>query len=434
MTATQFLGAFNDNVFKQLVLLLCIDVALGNPEHDKQGTAQVLFAAPFILFSGFAGFLSDRYSKRSIVVICKLAEIGIALLGMASFLVGGLAAPFAVLFLMGTHSAFFGPPKYGILPELFHERDLPQVNGVILMTTFLAVILAFPTAGKLKMIFDGHLWMASTACVGLAVAGTLVSLIIRKCPAVQPDLTFGPASLFVHPQTWSAMRRQPGLMAALIAYSVFWLAGGVVYPNVINFVGKNQFGLDDLRTGLLASCTGIGIVIGCIVAGILSKHQFRANLVRAGMIGMLAVLMLLAIPGAGLEEHEISAKAAKVYTSGSTSTISSAGETVLVSFHPVWAGLMGSKLLLGLLGVSAGLFSVPIQVYLQARAPHDQKGRIIGVMNLFNWIGIAAAGMYYTAASTATASLQAPNIVFAAAGVSIIPLLIFYRPKDESLK
>jgi MFS family permease len=435
ITATQFLGAFNDNVFKQLVLLLCIDVAQGDPSRDKQWLAQVLFAAPFVLFSGFAGFLSDRYSKTRIVVLCKFAEIGIALAGMAAFGIGSLLAPLAVVFLMGTHSAFFGPPKYGILPELFRERDLPNVNGVILMTTFLAVILALPTAGRLKDLCESQLWLASVACVALAICGTLTSFLVRKLAPAEPKLRFEPASLFIHPTTWKEITARRELMVALIAYSVFWLAGGVVYPNVVNFVGKNQFGLDDYATGLLASCTGIGIVIGCLIAGALSKHRFRAVLVRIGMWGMVATLLLLAIPGEGLVERELPLAAVKQFASESATAAGvDPNATVKVQFHPVWLGIKGTGMVLALLGVSAGLFSVPIQVYLQARAPEDQKGRIIGVMNLFNWLAIGAAGAYYGLSASLLKSFQAPNIVFGAAALAVVPLILLYRPKDEILK
>jgi acyl-[acyl-carrier-protein]-phospholipid O-acyltransferase/long-chain-fatty-acid--[acyl-carrier-protein] ligase len=435
ITATQFLGAFNDNVFKQLVLLLCIDIAQGDPSRDNQWLVQVLFAAPFILFSGFAGYLSDRYSKTRIVVLCKLAEIGIAVAGMAAFGVGSLSGPLVVIFLMGTHSAFFGPPKYGILPELFRERDLPNINGVILMTTFLAVILALPTAGYLKDIFESRLWLASIACIALAAAGTTTSFLIRKLAAAEPELRFEPASLFIHPTTWRAMRGSRELMVALIAYSAFWLAGGVVYPNVVNFIGKNQFGLSDRNTGLLASCTGIGIVIGCMVAGALSKHRFRAILVRLGIWGMVTTLVLLAVPGQGLVEHELPLSAAKQYASDAA--ISSSPDphsTIRVQFHPVWLGIAGTGVVLVLLGVSAGLFSVPIQVYLQARAPEDQKGRIIGVMNLFNWLALGAAGPYYGLSAALLKPFQAPNLSFGAAALAVVPLLLLYRPRDEALK
>src|SRR5437588_3629762 len=191
MTATQFLGAFNDNLFKQLVLLLAVgtgttlvvsgvaspadrDAARAGP--DLQSLAMFCFALPFLLFSGIAGYLSERYSKRTIIVACKIAEIGIVLLGLTAFAiwnVTGIAGLLLVLFLMGTHSAFFGPPKWGILPELFAERDLPQANGVILMTTFLAIIFGTGLAGVLLDWFGiAQLWLASLACLAIAVLGT----------------------------------------------------------------------------------------------------------------------------------------------------------------------------------------------------------------------------------------------------------------------
>ncbi len=141
MTITQFLGAFNDNLFKQLMLLLALKVSLA----DRQPLAMLVFSAPFLLFSGFAGFLSDRYSKRWIIVLSKIAEIAAMLLGMVGFFFYdkvGFTGLLVVLFLMGTQSAFFGPGKYGILPEMLRTSDLPRANGIILMTTFLAIISA----------------------------------------------------------------------------------------------------------------------------------------------------------------------------------------------------------------------------------------------------------------------------------------------------
>ena len=131
MATTQFLGAFNDNLFKQLILLLAtpsLAQLQSGSADDLQSNAQFVFAAAFLIFSGFAGYLSDRYSKRRIVVICKAVEIFVALIGMIGFLYFdriGVSGMFFVLFLMGTHSAFFGPAKYGILPEMIRSKDLP---------------------------------------------------------------------------------------------------------------------------------------------------------------------------------------------------------------------------------------------------------------------------------------------------------------------
>jgi acyl-[acyl-carrier-protein]-phospholipid O-acyltransferase/long-chain-fatty-acid--[acyl-carrier-protein] ligase len=140
ITATQFLGAFNDNFYKQLMLLLAIPVVPGT--LDQQQVATIVFALPFVLFSGIAGHLSDKYSKNRVIVLAKAAEIGIMGLGL--------------MFLMGIHSAFFGPSKYGILPELFRNKDLPRANGIVLMTTFLAIIFGTVSAGFLGDLLVDH--------------------------------------------------------------------------------------------------------------------------------------------------------------------------------------------------------------------------------------------------------------------------------------
>src|SRR6476620_4495963 len=213
MTATQFFGAFNDNLFKQLMLLLAIPVgAAAARKADEQGLATMIFSLPFVLFSGFAGYLSDRYSKRTMIVVCKVAEIGIMLLGMIAFLAYGTTGYrglLVVLFLMGTHSAFFGPGKYGILPELFREEDLPRANGVILMKTFLAIIFGTASAGFLGgLVYDAagqrvpeRLWVGSLFCIGIAICGTITSLLVRPVPAAVPGLAFQPSGLFIPPDT-----------------------------------------------------------------------------------------------------------------------------------------------------------------------------------------------------------------------------------------
>lgn len=402
LNATQFLGAFNDNVFKQLVLLICVDQAKVDREANLQGVATVLFAAPFILLSGFSGFLADRYSKRTIVVSAKVLEIVVMLLGLLAFATGSTTALLIVLFLMGAQSAYFGPSKYGILPELFRTQDLPRANGMILMTTFLAIIFGFTVAGELKETFGDRLWLASLACVGIAVAGTLTSFFVRSTPIAHPGLPFQASALVVNPETRASLRRQRRLLTVLIVSSVFWFIGGVVYPPAINDLGELQHKLGPALTGRLAACTGIGIAIGCLIAGRLSRDRFNARLIAIGGWGMLLCLGLLAAPG-------------------------NAAAGTLLGVRGAGAALIG-------LGLCAGLFTVPLQVYLQARAPLDQKGRIIGTMNLLNWIGIATAGLYYHGANVLLARWQAPpSAMFAAAALLLLPVLLAYRPKSEPL-
>lgn len=403
MTVTQFLGAYNDNLYKEMALLICLDFAGKQGEDPFQGPASIVFAAPFVLFSGFAGFLADRNSKRSIVVLCKFAEIFVMLAGLVALTMHWLVPIFVVLFLMGTHSAFFGPAKYGILPEMVRQRDLPRANGIFLMTTFLAIILGFASAGILKNAFADRVWIASSACVVVAVIGTMTSLLVRPTPIAFPNLRFEPSALAVPTDTRRLLLRDKKLLGVLVATSVFWLIGGVIYPPAVNAMAKLQMRLDDQQTGYMAASTGIGIALGCVLAGRLSQGKVRFGLVTAGSWGIIVCLALLAAPGP------------------------MRGNTLL--------GQYGSIAALILLGMCAGFYTVPLQVFLQARAPEDQKGRIIGTMNLANWIGICLAGGIYWISNVIVSSLAAPpNLTFGLCAVLLLPVAIFYRPTDTELK
>jgi MFS family permease len=411
MTATQFLGAFNDNLFKQLVLLLAVGGATGaivaagaEAEHapDRQPLAMLVFSAPFLLFSGFAGYLSERLSKRSIVVACKVAEIGIVLLGMAAFALWnqtGFAGLLFVLFLMGTHSAFFGPPKWGILPELFAERDLPLANGIILMTTFLAIIFGTALAGFLLQWFGNQrLWLASMACIFIAVLGTLTSVQIRPLPPVNPRLPFHWSTLTVPGDIIALFKRDHELFWAMCASCMFWMIGGIVQLSV-NSVGEKQFNLEHGPTSAMAACMGIGIAIGCVVAGKLSRHRVNFRLVKIGAWLLVIILAILAIPG-------------------------SDGLNLL---H-----IPGTVVALLSLGFSAGLFAVPIQVFLQTRSPAELKGRTIATTNLANWIAIIASAGIYAAFDVVVHLAHAPRAtIFALTAALMLPVAIFYNPKNQ---
>lgn len=402
MVLTQFLGAFNDNVFKQIILFICVGLAVDDRTKNLQGAATIAFSVPFILLSGYCGYLSDKVSKRSIIVLSKLLEILVMVLGMGAFLSGSVNVMLGVLFLMGAQSALFGPSKYGILPELFEMKDLPRVNGWVLMTTFLAIILGFTAAGYIKeSLSDERLWTASFFCIGIAMLGTLTSLLIRPTPVARPEMTFHLSALAVSRETQLMLWENKRVLWVLLATSIFWTVGGVVYPNATNDLGMLQLKLGEASTGKLAACTGVGIAVGCFVAGALSRQQFDARLIRWGGRGMLLGMILLALPG-------------------------SSSDTNLL-------GVAGSAAALVWLGFCAGLFTVPLTSYLQARTPRNQKGRIIGAMNLANWIGLAMSGVYYSVWNLILAGAQIPpNAMYGAAALLLLPLVLFYHPRTES--
>ncbi len=413
LTATQFLGAFNDNVFKQLMLLLAIPVgAAAAQAEDQQWYAMMAFSLPFVLFSGYAGFLSDRYSKRTVIALSKVAEIAVMALGMAAFLgywITGYPGLLVVLFLMGMQSAFFGPGKYGILPELFRAADLPRANGIILMTTFLAIIFGTASAGVLGTWLAGggqilenpvRLWAGSAVCILIAVVGTATSLLIRRTPRAEPDLRFHLSSLWVPPETRAVLWRDQPLVMALLVSCLFWLIGGIAM-SAVNSLGKVQLGLDDAWTSILTAVIGLGIAAGAVLAGRWCQDQADFRVTRAGAVGIVLSMLLLSLYAPG-------------------------GKQLL--------GFGGSIVVLVLLGVSAGMFAIPVQVFIQVRPPEKQKGRMIAVMNLANFLAIFLAGPVYKLFDLIALAAGLPrSTIFAMAALLIVPVILFYRPQNERL-
>lgn len=386
-----------------MLMLICADyvaaraansVAAPNPYFDPYQTiASLLFAIAFVMFVGFAGFLSDRYPKKRIVVCCKVAEIVVMLLGFLVLLMfdagtaAYLVALFAVLFLMGLQSAFFGPSKFGILPEMFSDTDLPTINGVILATTFLAIIFGTVLAGALKDVLGDRLWMISLLCVGLACLGTLTSLMLRRPAAAQSSLRFSVSNWFGEPRIWKQVTGDRLLFKVLLVYSVFWFVGGVIALTITLF-GRIQLQLPDIVTAGFNACMGLGIGMGSIWAAKISHKDVRLDLVKSGSLGMfvgLLVVSLVAILGIPLG---------------------------------VKCWLIGIALFAG--GFFGGWVAVPLQVFIQAHPADELKGRIIAVMNLMTWIGILLASVYYFAALWVTGFRMNPSWIVLSAGVIIL--------------
>jgi acyl-[acyl-carrier-protein]-phospholipid O-acyltransferase/long-chain-fatty-acid--[acyl-carrier-protein] ligase len=432
MTATQFLGAFNDNLYKQLVLLICLDYVQlrGLADDPYQMYAQGMFALAFVLLSGFAGWLSDRYSKRTIVVLSKVGEIavmgaGLTVFGLFDFgtdtyLIGLMF----VLFLMGAQSAFFGPAKYGILPEMLRDDDLPLANGIVQMTTFLAIIFGTAVCGLLKTAIGetfADLWKVSAACVLVAVIGTLTSLLVRRTRVAEPGLPFHIRSLWMDRPTVAMLRGDRTLLGVLLAIVLFWFLGGVSLP-AVNTLGKEQFGLGDGPTSLLTACIGFGIAIGCVIAGLASKHRIRFDLVRLGAWGMFITFAAIALlPTSGLADVEHSLSVLKGATSAKAKLLVDPGLRTSVA-----------AVLLAAMGLFAGIFAVPLQTFLQTRPPREQKGRMIAAMNICTWLGIlAAAGAYGLCSKVFTN--ESISHTFGVLAALILPLALFYRPQDQVL-
>ena len=408
---TQFLGAFNDNVFKQIVLLLALPVAGAGAmqsSEDMQGWATFVFSLPFVLFSGFAGFLSDRFSKTPIIVYCKVAEIVVMFLGLIAFYyygsVGWLGT-WTVLFLMATQSAFFGPGKYGMLPELFRPSDLPKANGLILMSTFLAIIFGVTFAGKLMTWLVGEdmagtdrLWIGSLICIVIAVVGTLTSLMIRKTAIAQPNAKLSADAFGLNYDIITLLRNDKPLLMALLVSCVFWMVASIAMP-AVNRVGVNMLALDMESTSVLVGMIAVGIMIGAPLGGFLCRVLPSHRAVTIGLWGIVLCLGMLGFWN---------------------------GNALFLSVNL-------TRVVLILLGISAAIYSIPLQVFLQDRPPNHLKGRMIATMNQANFLGMMLAGPLYQLFLQIAKWLNCPvSSVFWMIGIMVVPLAIFYRMGEKT--
>lgn len=404
MTVTQFLGAFNDNLYKQLLLLIALDYKemRGLATDPYQTYATLAFSIPFVLLSGFGGYISDKLRKRNVIVFCKMLEILVMLAAMVAFFTGTMGAEsfivslIVVLFFMGAQSAIFGPSKFGVLPEMLREKDLPAANGIIQMTTFLAIILGTALSGVLKDAMPNHLWVISIVCVSIAIAGTCTALLVRKTPIANPDMKFSPDCMVVEKNAWNFIRSDGPLMRTMLIYALFWFAGAVVMM-AVNSVCRTQLGFSSTATSLLSTCMGIGIAIGCMVCGKLCKGQVRFDLVRMGGWGLFVATGMV-----------------------STACI------IQVANPMVQAWMIGGSLLTT--GFFAGIFAVPPQVFIQARPPEAIKGRVIGAMALTTWIGICiASGYYYLYTKVAAGTGIKYSWIFMTVGAMFVMVAVLFR-------
>lgn len=426
LLATQFLGAFNDNYFKQMVLLKCTEFATSTSQ-DLQPLAMGAFALPFVLLSGLGGYISDRFSKRTVIVLCKVLEIVVMAAALQVLVMNQLSPKtqlqllILVLALMGAQSAIFGPSKYGILPELFTAKKLLPVNGAIQMTTFLAIIFGMAGAGIALDKLDSSLWFCSMIAVLIAVVGTVTALGVKSTQVAEPNLKFKADNLFVPADIRKLFRADPRIFKAILVMSLFWFIGGAAQP-AVNNLGENVLHFNKTRTSLLAASIGIGIALGCVVAGFTNKGGTAdgTRWTTRGSWMIIGSLLLITVLGSGwLGRPEQSA--GKVQ--GILHAIGSA--------DPIEWMMRFSMLLLGL---SAGVFVVPIQVFIQDAPPASQKGRLIGAMNFMTWIGILLSAAYLALVNWLTGVLSPAGmsheyqyLIFLSLAILMLPVALMYR-------
>jgi MFS family permease len=359
---TQFLGALNDNVFKNALVVLLTFQAAGWTTLSPGLIANMaagLFILPFFLFSATAGQLADKFDKARIARLVKLLEIAIILLAGAGFATQSLELLMVALFLLGCHSTLFGPVKYAILPQHLAEDELVGGNGLIEAGTFVAILAGTLLGGLLAAVPGGTLWI-TTVSLAIAVAGYLASRSIPAASPPDPDLRLR-ANLAV--ETWRVIghaREDRLVFLAVIGISWFWLYGALLLAQFPAYAKDVLGGRESAVTLLLAIFT-IGIGAGSLACARLSRGRVELGLVPLGAIGLSLFGLDLAwatpaAAGSGLSLAE------------------------LLGHGFMWR-VLADLLLLGLFG---GLFIVPLYTMMQERSAPELRARIVAANNILN--------------------------------------------------
>jgi 1-acyl-sn-glycerol-3-phosphate acyltransferase len=406
---TQFLGALNDNVLKNaMVVLLTFQAATWTTLKPEllANLAAGVFILPFFLFSATAGQLADKYDKSALARMVKLLEIAIVLICGAGFWLHSLAVLFAGLFLLGLHSTLFGPVKYAILPQHLKNEELVGGNALIEAGTFVAILLGTLLGGLLAGSGNGTTWIT---VVGLAIAvgGYLASRGIPVAVPPAPTLAISANPLT---ETWRNInfaRENQTVFLSIMGISWFWLFGALFLAQFPAYT-KNVLGGSETAVTLLLATFTFGIGVGSLLCEKLSAKRVELGLVPLGSIGLTLFALDLALaspatPAAGL------------------------GALGLMQLGSTWRVLLD----LALIGIFGGFFIVPLYALVQQRSNPEHGARIIAANNIMNALfmvvgALAAAGML-------AAGLSIPMLFAVAAVCNAAVALFIYGLVPEFL-
>jgi acyl-[acyl-carrier-protein]-phospholipid O-acyltransferase/long-chain-fatty-acid--[acyl-carrier-protein] ligase len=347
----QFLGAFNDNVYKMIVSFTAVQIAVDSATSGRYlALSGAVFILPFILFSGYAGQLADRYSKTRVLQVTKALEIVTMAMGIAALLASSMNLLLVVLFLLATQATFFSPAKYGILPEAVGEAQISRANGLLELTTFVAIVVGTSFGSALFEHWKHQPLTLGLVMLGFAILGTLFCLHIPKVP---PAGRLGAFRWNPFGEIATGLRELRGrrpLAMTLLGISWFWFVGAL-FQLALVLEAAEILHVAETRAGFLFTALAIGIGLGSLIAGKLSGSHIDLGLVPAGSLIMGVFTAVLA----------------------------------LTTNYSVALGA------LALVGFGGGFMAVPLNAYLQEEPAPDEKGRMIAVNNLMNSVAMMIA-------------------------------------------
>lgn len=371
---TQFFGAFNDNIFKNVLLLFVAFAGTGAlpvSSHLFINLAAGLFILPFFLFSASAGVLADKFEKSWFIRKVKLMEIGIMCLGAIGFITESYGVLLVLLFLMGTQSAFFGPVKYALLPQQLKEHELVPGNALVETGTFLAILLGTLGAGIIASSEHAK-YIAAFAVIVFALAGYLASRAIPFAPASNPDLTFRWQPVRQTRATLTIAKSDRTIYQSIMAISWFWFLGATYLTQFPNFTHLYLKGSESAVSFLLALFS-VGIAMGSLACDKLSNHRIEVGIVPLGSLGITVFGYLMA----------------KSVPDNLPDFLHFRDFLLYDELWPVFLSLL-------MLGISGGIFIVPLYAILQRRSKVTERAQVIAALNIYNalyMVGSAVLGI-----------------------------------------
>ncbi|RMG32659.1 MAG: MFS transporter, partial [Planctomycetota bacterium] len=409
LLVTQFLTAFNDNMFRWFVVPIAyFEPRAGmGPLMDKADALSlglVCFTVPYLVFASTAGFLADRFSKRNVIVACKVAEVVLMTLALTALWLKNLPLLFVIVFLTGAQSALFSPAKYGAIPELLDEEHLSKGNGLMGLVTVVASALGTvagfwlfdATRPDLRGVVSvSQLSLPALCLLGVALTGLGASLLIRRLPAAAPKRTF-PRNPFA--DTIGELKllfAERALFRAALGIAFFWFLASLANVNV-NAFAIDVLHLPEKRIGLLMAALVVGVASGSVLAGLLSGGKVELGLVPLGSLGIAVSSVMLFVVGQATDTPAMD------LSEGTRATT-------------VW---------LLLLGISAGFFDVPLEAFLQYFSDPKRRGSILAASNFLTFLFIlVSAGVFYSLQHALGENASAK--IFLLAGLGTLPVTLY---------
>ena len=406
---TQFLGAFNDNVYKNALVILVAFHAASLSRLDANtlsNLAQAIFILPFFLFSATAGQIADKLEKSFLIRLVKLAEIAIMILGAMGLYWRSLSLLMTALFLMGLHSTVFGPVKYAYLPQHLRQEEIVGGNGLVEMGTFLAILVGTLLGGYL--IAGGSAALVAATVVALAVLGYLASRWVPHSPAAAPELAinWNPFS-----ETWRILQFMRGnrtIFLSVLGISWFWFLGALYLSQFPVYTKDVLFGKEEVVTVLLALFS-VGVGVGSLLCERLSGRRIEIGLVPFGSIGLTLFGIDFYFASSGLAVH------------------APAGAAEFLRDPAHWRILAD----LALIGIFGGFYIVPLYTLIQTRSEASHRSRVIAGNNVLNALFVVCAAVL--AIVLLDLGLSIPQLFLAAAILNAAVAIYIYMLVPEFL-